>query len=459
MFFDFYGFVVRVVSDSNKTIDLIKKDFSHFISENKSPSFFVQARVTSKISNKVPSGLSSVRQNARAITYEKGELRFNDFYGKAVSVLDYSKNTMEIFSANEDYLHELLYLAVLSRETKFHDLKGLHKVHAFGVSKGETALIGMMNMKGGKTTLFSYFLDQDGYDLISDDTPLIDKWGRVRAFPVRIGFEPESHSGKILQSYSEKAYSFHREEYGEKQLVDLAEFKNNVSSMKKRSVLFQGVRVHGLGRPEIEKVGRLKMLRCLLKNMVIGIGLPMVLEYYLEGGLKGKIKDIRIILGRLRSALFLLSRSECYFVKLGKFPLRILRPSETYWTKQMLNKEVILNALWKTTKIPLLSSLWRLLYWACYQLSKFYFVNFSGAKHVYVKGSYVSGTYEPLVSDIDFVLDLPGRWGIKQAKGRTLEKNLSFGQRRRLLFRGKFLSKKTLWLLEVCGLGKLEKAR
>lgn len=320
IFFNFYGFVIRIACDSEKTIELLRKDFSYFLSKEKNPDFFIKARVTTKLSNKIPSGLPSIRQNTRAITYQSGDVRYNDFYGKAVSVLNYANQTMEIFCFEESYLHELLYLAILSRETKFHDLKGLHKLHAFAVAKGDTALIGMMNMKGGKTTLFSYFLDQEGFELISDDTPLIDQRGRVRSFPIRIGFEPESYSGKILESYKDRSYSFHREEYGDKFLVDLAEFKNKISDIKKKVVLFQGVRVHGLERPEAHKIGKLKMFKYLLKNMVVGIGLPMVLEYYLEGGLVGKIKDIKILLRRTIAAMSLLGRSECYLVKLGPIP-------------------------------------------------------------------------------------------------------------------------------------------
>lgn len=51
-----------------------------------------------------------------------------------------------------------------------------------------------------------------------------------------------------------------------------------------------------------------------------------------------------------------------------------------------------------------IAQLWRLLYYISYQASRLYFLAFSGAKHIYVKGSYVSGSYEPLISDIDFVL-------------------------------------------------------
>lgn len=320
--FDFYGFVVSVSSDTEGVIELLRKDFSYFETENANPNFLIVAEKHLTPSLKIPGGLDSKKQNQRAITYENANVRYNDFYGKAVSILDYDSSTMEVFYKSEEYLHEILYLAILSRETKHHDLHGLHKIHAFGVAKNNTALIGMMSMKGGKTTLFSYFLDQEGFDIISDDTPLINKNGEILSFPIRIGFEKGSYSSERLQSYDEKAYILNREEYGPKKLVDIKEFSNPIARNPKRVILFQGIRWHGKEDPKIVKIAKLKMFKYLLKNMIVGVGLPMVLEYYLESGLGGIFKDVKIILRRTIAALMLLKRSSCYEVYMGANPAK-----------------------------------------------------------------------------------------------------------------------------------------
>jgi hypothetical protein len=46
--------------------------------------------------------------------------------------------------------------------------------------------------------------------------------------------------------------------------------------------------------------------------MIIGVGLPMILEYFLETGLRDIFKRIRIILSRSCAAFFLILRSRTY---------------------------------------------------------------------------------------------------------------------------------------------------
>lgn len=320
LFLDFYGYGVKLDCQSEKILSLLAKDFSYFTKNAGEANLWIKAEITQEIESRIPSGLVALKQNQRAITFEKGERRYNYFYGQAVSVMDYEKKEMRIYSKNEDYLHELLYLAILSRETKSHDLSGLHKIHAFGVAKGETALIGMMNMKGGKTTLFSYFIDQPGYEIISDDTPLVNESGEILPFPIRIGFELNSFTKDRLESYQDKSYYFEREEYGPKRLIDIQEFTNPIATKKDRVILFQGVRVHGATDAETVQISKLKMFRYLMKNLIIGMGLPMVLEYYLESGWKGRLRNLQILARRFWSAFNLLRRSACYEVRMCSVP-------------------------------------------------------------------------------------------------------------------------------------------
>ncbi|MBC77407.1 MAG: hypothetical protein CME64_15490 [Halobacteriovoraceae bacterium] len=320
-YFNFHGFTIKVELESEEMANLLIKDFAYFQSqETGEVDLSIKAEITEEIDEKVPTGLATVKQNVRAMTFEKGNLRYNYFYGQAVSIINYRTNVIEVFAKTESYLHEIIYLAILSRETKYHDQNGLHKIHAFGVSKGDTALIGMMNMKGGKTTLFSYFLDEDGYELLSDDTPLINARGEVLPFPIRLGFELNSYTQEKLSKYKNKAYRFERVEYGPKDLINILEFKNKVSAPKKKTVLFQGIRVHRDGHPEVKEIKKLKMLKYLVKNMIVGVGLPMVIEYYLESSFKDKLINIKTILMRSFAALSLLRNSRCYEVYLTNEP-------------------------------------------------------------------------------------------------------------------------------------------
>lgn len=322
IFFNFYNFKVKLDCQSEKIIDLLKKDFNYFYASTAQADLTIKATITEEINHFIPQGLIAKKQNSRAMTFQDGDLRFNYFYGKAVSILDYSKQYVEIYSKNEDYLHELLYLVILSRQTKYHDLNGLHKVHAFGITKYNTNMVGMMDSKGGKTTLFSYFLDEKDVSIISDDSPFINLAGDLHPFPIRIGYELNSYSRKRLEKYEDKSYHFERDEYDAKKLIDILEFENEISekSHVNKTILFQGKRINSPDQCSYKKISKYKMWRYLVKNMVVGVGLPMVIEYYLESSFKDKFRNIKILLSRTISALNLLFKSDCYEVYLSFSP-------------------------------------------------------------------------------------------------------------------------------------------
>lgn len=322
VYFDFYSFKIKLVCQSDKISELIKKDFKYFLVDSVSPNLTIKAKITEGINHLIPDGLIAKKQNSRAMTFQDGDLRFNFFYGKAVSIFDYKKSFVEIYSKSEDYLHELLYLVILSRQTKFHDLNGLHKVHAFGITKYNTNLVGMMDSKGGKTTLFSYFLDEDDVSIISDDSPFVNLSGDLLPFPIRIGYELNSYSRERLAKYEEKSYHFERDEYDAKKLIDILEFQNEISekSHVNKTILFQGKRINSSDQCSYKKISKYKMWKYLMKNMVVGVGLPMVLEYYLESSFKDKFKNIKILISRAISAFSLLMKSDCYEVYLSFSP-------------------------------------------------------------------------------------------------------------------------------------------
>jgi hypothetical protein len=323
LYLNFYNFKIQLICESEGIIELIKKDFHYFVVDKvQNKNLTINAVIRDDIEGIIPSGLISKKQNSRAITFQDGDIRYNFFYGKAVSILNYKTSSIEVISTTEGYLHELLYLVILSRQTKYHDLNGLHKVHAFGITKYNNNLIGMMDSKGGKTTLFTYFLDMDGVDIISDDTPFIDRWGRVNPFPIRVGYELNSYSKERLSKYKDKSYHFDRDEYDAKDLIDILEFENEISktSGENRTILFQGIRINEKDQCSFKKISKLRMLRYLQKNMIVGVGLPMVLEYYLESSFSDKIRNMKILCSRIFAAVNLLFKSDCYEVYLSFNP-------------------------------------------------------------------------------------------------------------------------------------------
>ena len=151
--FSFFGVVVSCEGEPS-VLEKLKQDFSFFlISEDVLFDFKFELNLTRPNYNAI-SGLKACKQSLNSVTYDLGRLRFNDYYGKALTQYNYDKELGIIQTKDKDLLHEISYLMILSRVGKKLDKKGYHKMHAMGVAYRRTALIIMMPMKGGKSTLF-----------------------------------------------------------------------------------------------------------------------------------------------------------------------------------------------------------------------------------------------------------------------------------------------------------------
>lgn len=317
--FNFYGFEVRVESESLEILDLLKKNFSYFYNKKDSvkESFKLEVIISDNLDEIIPKKLISTNQTINSITYEQGSIRYNDYYNCVVSKLDYTSNRAQLFGNNINRLHEVAYLIILSRQGKWSDQNSLHKVHAMAVNKDERNLIVMMPMKGGKTTLFTKFIDDESINLISDDTPMINNSGEVLSFPIRFGLENVDRYKELLASIEDEyKFKLNREQFGTKILVDTEKYKNRLGRVGEKNILIQGVRWRS-DKCVLEKISKLRMLWFLKNHLIVGVGLPMVIEYFLENTIKDHFVNSKILLSRCISAINLVRKSESYICFMG----------------------------------------------------------------------------------------------------------------------------------------------
>jgi hypothetical protein len=313
---NFYQVGVEIHTNSKEIHSRLSKDFSYFTNQKD------QIKIKFKINcflNEIPwdklPALSSVSQNAQTITYQQGKIRYNNYHGEALSIYDYTTNQADVYSPSIDRLHEISYLIALSRSGKSLDLMGFHKIHAMGISfnqnnKNQCNII-MMPMKGGKSTLFMDLVQDPHAEIISDDTPLISKWGNVYPFPLRVGLEA------LPQNLSEdKFYTLERKQYGRKYLLPIEALERPIAKVNQDVRLIYAVRRSDDG-VFLRPCSRWQILSPLFANLIIGIGLPMVLEYFLEKGFKDTLKRCAIIISRAMAALLLLLRARTYRLELG----------------------------------------------------------------------------------------------------------------------------------------------
>lgn len=196
------------------------------------------------------------------------------------------------------------------------DLSGLHKIHAMGVQLLDSNLVMVAPSKGGKSTLFMKLLSHPTCRIISDDTPVIDRHGFIHSFPLRLGLEADSQ----IPSHIDKsqAYLLERRKFGVKTLIPLSGLGRPIASSLeyKRTILLVGKRTIS-HTPRLIKIGHMRMLPHIFISMIIGLGLPMILEYFLESGIKDIFKRVKIILSRSQAAIRLMIKSEKFIFEMS----------------------------------------------------------------------------------------------------------------------------------------------
>ncbi len=262
--------------------------------------------------SEIPSGLLprlfSKKISQNSITYDDGSIRWNDYFGKALTYLNYQTGQAAVYSPSHEFIHELAYLLILSLSGKEMDLKGFHKIHACGVNfKGKNVIIALPS-KGGKTTLFLELCRHPNLSLISDDTPVIDSKGRVHSFPLRVGVE------KIPEWLSKKEFPlFKRAHFSDKFLIPLRDLGPPIYQGDTNSnIMIIGLRSTG-DFPQLFKASSVQGFKALFEHMIIGIGLPMVVEYFVKNSLSDWMTLLRIFFKRARAALAFWKKSRVYY--------------------------------------------------------------------------------------------------------------------------------------------------
>ncbi|MEA9354993.1 hypothetical protein SHI21_02210 [Bacteriovorax sp. PP10] len=322
LFLNFYNTHVQVESTFEDVLTPLKKDFSNFIQLERPAHFdfilqiFNQAPPYSMVPNMV-----ATMQTLNSICYDNDGIRYCDYYGDVLVILDTRTNVAKMYSENISKVHEVSYLLILSRVGKLMDLHGLHKLHAFSVSYKDLAIVCMMPMKGGKSTLLMEFLKDERFKIISDDIPLVNLAGEILPFPIKIGLSDLPGNLNVVNP-EVNFYTMDRAHYGKKQLLSLNGLPGRVESTErkfKKVILIEAFRYNSktsiLKDADIFSTGK-----GLLKHGVIGFGLPMVIEYFWEKGPADFLRKTKIFFLRLLAFSSLLIRAKKMKLFLGKNP-------------------------------------------------------------------------------------------------------------------------------------------
>lgn len=319
MGFDFYGIRVRVECDSTEVLRRVGEDFRYFrraLAPADHVALTIDLRQRAPDYDSLPALAASI-YTPRNICYSSGNLTYIDYFGRALAVYDRARNHVEVTSDSLSLLQEIPYLTILSRVGDALDRKGLHRLHALSVGREGRAALFLMPSGCGKSTLGLGLMQRGtGLELVSDDSPLIRRSGRVLPFPLRIGVlgaPPPGVSERFVQ-YME------RMEFAPKYLVSVAAFEGWLARGEQRpGLIFLAERTLGSGCT-IRRTSFLAGYVACIRHMIIGVGIYQGLEFLLRSSILDLAKSMPLILSRAVSAATLLARARVYTLHLGRDP-------------------------------------------------------------------------------------------------------------------------------------------
>jgi hypothetical protein len=203
----------------------------------------------------------------------------------------------------------------LSRIGEFLDAARLHRIHAMALSYRGRAVLAILPMGGGKSTLAAELLKVQDFDFLSDDSPFIDAAGAILAFPLRLGLMP----GSEAEVPAEFRRTINRMEFGPKILVHHDMFRDRVTPRAEPGIVFLGHRSLAPGC-RIEPANTRESYRSMIANCAVGLGLFQGLEFVLRSSFWELAGKTRIGWSRMSNARKLFRRSEVYRLILGRNP-------------------------------------------------------------------------------------------------------------------------------------------
>jgi hypothetical protein len=257
---------VHVSGDWPEPIDNLRRDFVWFEPDQDGT---VPPDLNIKIERRPPDldrfgPLVASFVTPRNVVYQGAGFTVVDYFGKAVSVLDRNRGHLTVQGEDEHLVHEAAYLYLLSRFGEHLESKGLTRLHALALAGPSGAMAVLLPSGGGKSTLALRALQVDGVRILSEDSPLLDRRGRLHPFPLRIGINA----------------------------IDADRIEP--SAQRLRHVVI-GRRT--LGREaRLERLPRAAAIGTLMREAVLGVGIYQGLEFILQRGLRDVVGKLDVAL-------------------------------------------------------------------------------------------------------------------------------------------------------------------
>ncbi|EQC45688.1 hypothetical protein M900_1847 [Bacteriovorax sp. Seq25_V] len=230
-------------------------------------------------------------KNHRLISYANGD----------EILVDFSTDKFEVYSVDHVFLHEMIYLIILSRLGKILDLIGVHKIHGMSCVYEDNlySFIGASNV--GKSTLLLNLLSNYNIKVFSDDLLFLNSNLVCYIFPLRVGI-PKDYD--ITSMAFDGLSQVLRRRFGLKELADPSNYlpEKQTMALKELFLLKKG---HGCS---VRKSTFLEKFSYLMKYLCIGFDTPIIFEIFWQTGISDFFRKLKIFLLRMKLMIYIFSK-------------------------------------------------------------------------------------------------------------------------------------------------------
>lgn len=240
----------------------------------------------------------------RGVVYQVDGVTYVRHGRWAASRLDARTRLGTIHAPRAEDLVELGYLMALSRVGVALERRGYVRVHAAAFAHRGRGALFLAPSGGGKSGLVQRLLEVDDVRILGDDVAVIDPRGRLAGFPTSIGVRDPAdvaHLGEVVP--------FERRAHGLKHSLDSRALRERFqleAAPLERVYLGRWVsEPPSRSRPAT----RAELARALVSELVVGAGLPQVIELVIPRGLRDAPSQAPSLARRVRAALRVLTRA------------------------------------------------------------------------------------------------------------------------------------------------------
>jgi len=192
--FDFYDLTIQVSSASEHLTEEVRRHFAYFRVPLGGGEVQVEMCPEPPPYAELPSIPASVIA-PRNVCFQNERITYIDYFGQGLVVFDRNEKRCIVYGTDHDLVHEIAYLFILSTVGQYLDSRRIHRVHPLGVSCHDRGILLLLPSGGGKSTMALELMRRPRFLLLGEDTPLIDRRGRILPFPLRLGVRPDQETG------------------------------------------------------------------------------------------------------------------------------------------------------------------------------------------------------------------------------------------------------------------------